>query len=142
VSLYAGQGREQLRAAWRGAWRKWRQRLPLEPLEAQLADIIGAHPEYHRLLEADLAHQPEFGPEPGRDNPFLHLGLHLALREQIGTDRPAGIARIHQRLAARAPSPHEAEHRMMEVLASMLSDAQRSGLPPLEPLYLERLQRL
>jgi hypothetical protein len=29
---------------------------------------------------------------PGEgENPFLHMGLHLALREQIATDRPAGI---------------------------------------------------
>lgn len=141
MTLFVSQSREQLRGAYRDAWHRCCAGLPLQPLEAQIADVIAAHPEYHALLTAEGAIHEDF--EAGRGgNPFLHMGLHLALREQLGTDRPAGIADIHQRLAARAGDAHAAEHRMMEVLAQMLSDAQRSGLPPQDALYLDRLRRL
>jgi hypothetical protein len=70
------------------------------------------------------------------------MGLHLAIREQVVTDRPAGIARIHQDLTRRTGSAHEAEHAMIEPLAQALWEAQRSGCAPDEQAYLERLRRL
>jgi hypothetical protein len=70
------------------------------------------------------------------------MGLHLAIREQVSTDRPAGIAGVHSRLAARMGSVHEAEHRMLEVLAEALWEAQRAGSAPDENAYLERLRTL
>jgi hypothetical protein len=142
MSLFASQSREQLRNAYREAWRRRGAGLPLQPLEAQIADVIAAHPEYHALLSDATSLHEDFGGNPDQRNPFLHLGLHLALREQLGTDRPAGIAAIYQRLISRSGDRHAAEHVMIEVLRSTLSEAQRSGLPPSDALYLERLQRL
>lgn len=139
MTVYAGQSREALRAAWREAWQRQQQRLPLEPLQAQMADVIALHPEYHALL-LDPAKQAEGTGAEG--NPFLHLGLHLALREQLGTNRPAGIAALWQRLLQRGATPHEAEHRMIGVLSETLWEAQRSGRAPDERAYLEALQRL
>ncbi len=52
-----GQDRRALRAVWREAWRKHQARLPLEPLEAQLADLVGMHPEYHASLEDERSGQ-------------------------------------------------------------------------------------
>ncbi|HEY7928547.1 MAG TPA: DUF1841 family protein, partial [Steroidobacteraceae bacterium] len=100
MTLFAGQNREQLRAAYRDAWHRWQQRLPLQPFEAQLADVIRVHPEYHQLLQSEQSVAEDFPLEGARTNPFLHMGLHLALREQINTDRPQGIAAIFRRLAA------------------------------------------
>jgi hypothetical protein len=140
--MFADQSREQLRSAYREVWRKWREHLPLQPLEAQIADIIAAHPEYQQLLQDETSLRQEFGADSGRENPFLHMGLHLALREQIGTDRPAGIADIHRRLAAFAGGAHAAEHRMIEVLASVLREAQRVGQPTPDSAYLQRLRQL
>jgi hypothetical protein len=85
--------------------------------------------------------QQEFSPEGGRINPFLHLSMHMALREQVGTDRPQGIRAVHARLAARS-DVHDAEHQMMEALGRALWEAQRAGRMPDERLYLEDLQRL
>jgi hypothetical protein len=84
----------------------------------------------------------QFLPESGAENPFLHLGLHLALREQVSTDRPPGIARIHSVLSARLGTPHEAEHRMFEALGETLWEATRSGKAPDEAAYLGRLRRM
>jgi Domain of unknown function (DUF1841) len=143
VSLFSGYDREQLRRMYLTAWRKHTARLILEPLEAQIAAVIAEHPEYVRWLEADeTALSAEFSPDAGRQNPFLHMGLHLAIREQVATDRPAGIAQVHRKLAARLGSEHAAEHAMLELLAEALWQAQRRGGPPDEQAYLERLTRL
>jgi hypothetical protein len=143
MSLFAGQGRDELRRRYLDAWRKFSAHEPLEPLEAQLAAVIAEHPEYVSWLESgDAALLADFTPEGGRENPFLHMGLHLAIREQVATDRPAGIARLHEALTRRSESAHAAEHRMIEPLAETLWEAQRSGQAPDELAYLERLRRL
>jgi Domain of unknown function (DUF1841) len=143
MSFFAGQNREQLRRRYLEAWRKFSAQEQLEPLEVQLATLIAEHPEYISWLESgDAALLAEFTPEGGRENPFLHLGLHLAIREQVATDRPAGIALVHRELTRRSESAHAAEHRMIEPLAETLWEAQRSGRTPDELAYLERLRRL
>jgi len=143
MPVFAGQNREQLRQMYLEAWRKYTARQPLEPLEAQLAAVIAEHPEYVPLLESGTqALDAEYTPEGGRENPFLHMGLHLAIREQIATDRPPGIAQIHQSLSKRLGDRHAAEHTMLEALAETLWESQRSGRPPDEQRYLERLRAL
>ena len=135
MSLYAGQDRDALRGAWRAAWQRHCNGLPLEPLQAQMVDVIALHPEYHEALNRTAEDSA------GDGNAFLHLSLHLALREQLATRRPAGIVDVHRRLVV-AGDAHEAEHRMIEVLAQTLWEAQQSRRMPDEQLYLEALRRL
>ena len=143
MPVFADQSREQLRQSYLDAWRKYSARLPLEPLEAQLAAVIAEHPEYVPLLESGAqALSADYTPEGGRENPFLHMGLHLAIREQVATGRPAGIAQIHQALTRRLGNSHAAEHAMLEPLAEVLWEAQRSGRMPDEERYLERLRAI
>ena len=142
MPVFAQHNREQLRRMYLEAWRKYVARLPLEPLEGQIAAVIAEHPEYLPVLEASAALEADFTPEGGRENPFLHMGLHLAIREQVATDRPAGIARIHRELAARLGDAHAAEHAMLERLAETLWEAQRCGGLPDEQRYIERLLTL
>ncbi|HEY1889020.1 MAG TPA: DUF1841 family protein [Steroidobacteraceae bacterium] len=143
MPVFSGQTRDQLRQMYLEAWRKYTARQPLEPLQAQVAAVIAEHPEYVPLLESGpQALGTEYTPEGGRENPFLHMGLHLAIREQVATDRPAGIAQIHQSLAKRLGDAHAAEHTMLEALAETLWEAQRSGRAPDEQHYLERLRTL
>jgi hypothetical protein len=143
MALFTGQSRDQLRRMYLDTWRKFTNRAPLEPLEAQVAAVIAEHPEYVQWLESgDEALAAEFTPESGRQNPFLHMGLHLAIREQVATDRPHGIASVHEALLKRMGDPHAAEHAMLEPLAEALWEAQRSGRAPNEQAYLERLLAL
>ena len=143
MPVFTGQSREQLRRMYAEAWRKYTARQPLEPLEAQVAAVIAEHPEYVPLLEAGAqALSTDYTPEGGRENPFLHMGLHLAIREQVATDRPPGIAQIHQTLSKRLGDPHAAEHAMLELLAETLWESQRAGRAPDEQRYLERLREL
>jgi hypothetical protein len=142
MAIFAGQSRDQLRRMYLDTWRKFSQRVPLEPLEAQVAAVIAEHPEYVAWLESDTALDAEFTPEHGQQNPFLHMGLHLAIREQVATNRPQGIADIHDTLSKRLGSAHSAEHAMLEPLAETLWEAQRNGRTPDEQVYLEKLRRL
>ena len=143
MPFFHDQGREALRQSYLDAWRKHRESLPMEPLEHQLATVVEQHPEYHAFIEGDPdAINRDFTPEGGQSNPFLHMGLHLAIREQVATDRPAGIASVHAELCRRLGNAHEAEHRMIDCLGEALWRSQRSGLPPDERAYLEALRRL
>jgi hypothetical protein len=140
--LFAGSGRDELRRRYYQAWQRRQQGLPLEALDAAIADVIQLHPEYHALFESDAALGEAFTVEQGQTNPFLHMGLHLGLREQLATRRPAGIEAVHARLTRKLGSRHDAEHRMIEVLAQTLWDAQRAGRAPDEQNYLELLRKL
>jgi len=137
------QDRDSMRHFFLETWRKARSDESLEPLEHRIAEVIRAHPEYHALLEApDTTLGRDYVPEDGETNPFLHLSLHLAIHEQVGTDRPTGMRNIYQRLVTSLGDAHEAEHRIMECLAQSLWESQRNGLPPNEQSYIECLQRL
>jgi hypothetical protein len=143
MPFFHDQGRASLRRMYLEAWRKHRESLPVEPVEDQIIRVVSLHPEYAQLLESEpAALDREYTPEQGQTNPFLHMGLHLAIREQVATDRPAGIAVVHRSLAARLGDVHEAEHAMIERLGEALWNAQRAGLPPDEAQYLESLRRL
>jgi len=136
-----GRDRRELRRMYVDAWRKARAKLPLSPLEAQIAAVIEDHPEYRDAL-GDGQLDRDYRPEGGRTNPFLHMGLHLALRDQVKTDRPAGVAELYRRIAAAAGDPHDAEHRMIDCLAETLWESRSGGEEPDEAAYLERLRRL
>ncbi len=51
MPFFDNQSRDELRRVYVEAWRKRRAGLPVEPLEAQVADVIALHPEYHAALE-------------------------------------------------------------------------------------------
>jgi hypothetical protein len=143
MPFFHNQSRDELRRVYIEAWRKRADNRPMEPLEMQVADVIALHPEYHEMLERpDEVVDRDYTPEGGQSNPFLHMGLHLAVREQVATDRPAGIRAAFTALAARMGSAHDAEHRTIESLAEAIWEAQRSGLPPDEAAYLRAVKRL
>ncbi|MBE0509166.1 MAG: DUF1841 family protein [Chromatiales bacterium] len=138
-----GQSRDELRRFYLRSWAKHQQGQPLEPLENIVAQVIAMHPEYQDLLaDQEQAIGRDFGPEQGQSNPFLHMGMHLALHEQLSTDRPTGIRAVHSALRLRLGDVHAAEHLMMECLGQALWEAQRSGQMPDEQAYLACLRGL
>lgn len=136
-----GQDRKQLRIMYAEAWRKQCERLPMSPLEAQIAAIIELHPEYHADITSDDLDR-DYTPDGGQTNPFLHMGLHLGIREQVSTNRPPGIANILEVLRAKLGDAHAAEHQMIDCLAETLWEAQNQNRAPDEAKYLERLRDL
>ena len=142
MTLFDSFTRDQLRQTYADAWRKHLAHSPLTPLEAMITDVIGAHPEYQAIvsdLGAAVAFEP--GAAGGGENPFLHMGLHLAVREQISIDRPPGVRDLLQSLQSRLGDLHDAEHALMEALAEALWQAQRAGTPPDEGRYLALARR-
>ena len=124
------------------AYRKERERLPLDPMETIAARWIGEHPEYHaELADETAALAAVYTVEQGRTNPFLHLAMHLSIAEQCSIDQPSGIRQAVDLLAARRGSLHEAHHEVMEALGEMIWASQRSGLPPDGPAYIEAVRR-
>jgi len=142
MPFFENQSRADLRAVYVGAWRKHCAGLPLEPLEAQIVDVITDHPEYYPLFnDPEVALTKDFSPKSGHTNPFLHMAMHLAVRDQVATDRPAGIRSAFETLLRRRDKL-DAEHAVAEHLAEMIWQTQRSGLPPDEQVYLRRVQKM
>lgn len=138
-----GNDRNSIRQYYLDVWHKAQNNQPLEPLEKIIAGIIGQHPEYqHVLSDSDKALGREYLPEMGETNPFMHMGLHIAIHEQLGANRPAGIRELYGRIIKRSGDPHTAEHQMMECLAEMMWQAQRAGREPDEKEYLRKLKKL
>ena len=138
-----GTDRDAMRRVFVDAWRKAKNGDPLQPLERLLAEVIAEHPEYQGfVVDADAGIGRDFPPELGETNPFLHLGLHLGIREQIAVDRPAGVLDLYRRILRRTGDAHEAEHRIMDCLGRSLWEAQRAGRMPNETAYLDCLRAL
>jgi hypothetical protein len=137
------QDRHSYRQVFMDTWAKSQAGKPLEPLEAQILQILQLHPEYRELIEdPDIGLDRDWLPEGGESNPFLHLGLHLAVLEQITVDRPAGIRKLHLNLVNAIGDVHEADHRVMACLAEALWRVQKNVNRPFdEKAYLKCIKR-
>ena len=136
------QDRQRLRQAFFDAWQRYRDGLPLEGIEPLIVAVASRHPEYHAILDnRDDAGDRDYPAELGHANPFLHLGMHIALAEQLSIDQPPGV-RACYRILCTGGSEHEAEHRMMECLGEALWAAGRTGGAPAPDTYLDCLARL
>lgn len=137
-----GQDRNALRKVYHDVWAKMQTGQPLTSLENIVADVIAHHPEYHADLALPFFAERDYPVEHGATNPYLHMGLHISIREQVYTDRPAGIREIYQQLLIKTGDPLEAEHQMLACLAESIWQAQREQTQPDETAYLEALKRL
>jgi len=122
-------------------WRRQREGLPLDAMQAQAAAWVSEHPEYHaELSDLETSLEASYRVEDGRSNPFLHLSMHLSIAEQVAIDQPTGIRQAVELLAARRGSLHEAHHEVMECLGEMIWASQRSGMPPDGPAYIDAVR--
>ncbi|WP_454784897.1 DUF1841 family protein [Legionella sp. WA2024007413] len=141
--MFYGDTIQDTRQMFFSSWEKYQHKKLLSPLENEIVQVILAHPEYHKLLEnQDKFQLQSYFPESGEPNPFLHMGLHLAIREQIATDRPAGIHLIYKNLINKYNDSLVVEHLMMEQLAEYLWLSQKNNIPPDEHQYLQTLATL
>mgnify|MGYP001559464250 CR=1 FL=1 len=134
--------RDQARQIFYDTPRKYRAGETLSELEKVTLRVISLHPEYHALLDNPERHlDHDYLPEDGGLNPFLHLSLHLAVEEQLSIDQPRGICAHFERIARASGSEHDAKHALLECLAEIIWQAQRTGTAPDEKIYLECLLR-
>lgn len=136
------QNRDQMRRVFFDCWKAHRQKAPLDAMQKIIVHIIELHPEYQPLLENEASLDRDYLPDLGEINPFLHMSMHIALHEQISTDRPAGIKALYQTIISKQGSAHTAEHAMMDCLGEALWQAQRNQAPPDERTYFECLKKL
>jgi len=136
------QQRDKIRGTFVDVWRKHSRGAPLEPLEQCIAAVIDAHPEFQAMLADPDSLVRDFPVEDGKTNPFLHMGMHITIVEQITTDRPAGIRALYEALRGCFADAHELEHAMMRCLAKSLREAGERGQPPDEQRYLSCVRRL
>jgi len=134
--------REQARLFFFDAWRKYRQREMLSAMENIALEVILLHPEYHAMLDDTARYQDkDYLPEMGDTNPFLHMSMHIAIREQLSIDQPVGIRQRFERLLTKTGDEHAVMHQIMECLAEMIWQAQRSQSAFDSTVYFECLDR-
>lgn len=137
-----GNNRNELRQVYLSCWQLKKNSLPMDAMQEVVANIVELHPEYHDLLENEDSVDKDFSAETGESNPFLHMSMHIALHEQISTNRPQGINACYQALCLKLGGAHDAEHAMMDCLGEALWLAQRNQSAPDEDKYLDCLQNL
>ena len=114
----------------------------LSAMEDMALEVILQHPEYHALLDDVEYHQDkDYLPEMGETNPFLHMGMHIAIKEQLSIDQPAGIRVRFECLLKKTGNEHTAMHQAMECLAEMIWQAQRNQTTYDVMVYFECLDR-
>jgi len=126
-----------------GVYAKTRAGQPMQPIELLASQWIAEHPEYHTEL-ADLEQAlacMTASSEPDRENPFLHLSMHLSISEQCSIDQPRGIRQAVELLAARRGDLHAAHHEVMDCLGRMIWESQRAGHMPDGATYVDCVQR-
>ncbi|MAZ77316.1 MAG: hypothetical protein CMF39_01385 [Legionellaceae bacterium] len=140
--MFHNEDQQTLRQMYFSAWEKHQQKKPLTALEQQIVAVMLEHPEYQAIANHHEKYlEKTYHASDGETNPFLHMGLHLGLREQLATNRPAGIVDIYQRLCE-TRSEHDAQHVMMSCLAETLFQAQRHNQLPDEDEYLKLLKNI
>jgi hypothetical protein len=134
--------RDQARQFFFDAWRKYRDRAPLEGLETVAVEVMLLHPEYHHALDdPDRFLDRDYTPEEGQANPFLHMSLHVAIEEQLAIDQPRGLRAEFERILASRGDRHDALHAVLECLGETVWRAQRDHTAPDGEAYLECLRR-
>lgn len=134
--------REQARQLFFETWRKYRQREILSGIETIAFEVILLHPEYHDILnDAERYLNKDYSPEMAGTNPFLHMSMHVAIKEQLSINQPIGICERFARLQRNTGSEHEAAHQVMECLAEMIWQAQRTQSTPDAAIYFDCLDR-
>lgn len=133
--------RDQIRQVFFSTWKKYKTNQLLEPLENQIISVILQHPEYQTMLDNPEKYlAQDYAPEFGETNPFLHMGLHLSILEQVSTDRPAGIRDVYQILCNKLGSTLAAEHVMMDSVLETLWQMQRNDTPITDEDYLQKIK--
>lgn len=129
--------RDQARRVFFDTWRKYRAGELLSGIETLAVEVALQHPEYHGILDQpDKYLDRDYAPEQGETNPFLHMSLHLAIAEQLSIDQPSGLKQHYEALRGKIGDAHAAQHEVLDCLAEMIWQAQRSQTAPDPALYL------
>ena len=134
--------RHQARQFLFSTWYKYKHQEALSDMEEIALKVILLHPEYQPILDdTERYHDKDYPPEMGNTNPFLHMGMHITIKEQLSIDQPAGIRDRFERLLKKNGNEHDTMHQIMECLAEMIWQAQRSQSTPDPSIYFKCLDK-
>lgn len=134
--------RHQARQFLFSTWYKYKHQEALSDMEEIALKVILLHPEYQSILDdTERYHDKDYPPEMGITNPFLHMGMHITIKEQLSIDQPAGIRDRFERLLKKNGNEHDTMHQIMECLAEMIWQAQHSQSAPDPSIYFECLDK-
>jgi hypothetical protein len=131
-----------LREVYFAAWQKNLLQQPLTPMESILVDVIQRHPEYHALFNNEQFSELKEEKFDLDHNPFLHLGLHVAIIEQVSINKPTGVRPIYQKLLRKYQDKTEVEHQMMHCLVEQIFQLSKFNKPFNENKYIADLRSL
>jgi hypothetical protein len=114
----------------------------MDPLENLICSVIQAHPEYHPTLDDPDVLNQDFAGGLGEQNPFMHMGLHIAVLEQVSTDRPPGITSLYRAMLGKYRDEHALQHQVMACLEEALWRAREEGGVPDEQAYLDSIGKI
>ena len=114
-------------------WSRYQEGCQLTPFETSVLDVLLKYPNYINDLGRDKAYDIEC-------NPYFIMGICLAVRDQIKTNRPFGIREWYTEKCHLMGS-EATEELMMTVLKESVLQAYGSNELPCETLYLKKLQK-
>lgn len=140
--MFYSNDRNQLRQFYFETWQKHKSGQALLDLEKQILAVILDHPEYQKILnDKMLALTKDFSVELNQPNPFMHMGLHLAVRDQIKLNQPEGIQTLFQQQLVKGKKAHDIEHQMMDILANQLWQDTQAQQSLNMQIYLDNLKK-
>lgn len=122
--------RNQSRDIFFKAWHKHKLGAETQEIEKLIIQVLLQHPEYHQLLsDAPANRDREFSNELGIVNPFLHMGMHLTIIDQITIDNPVGMRYCYQKLVQKYADEYLSQDNMMDCLSDWLITIQTANTP-------------
>lgn len=132
-----------LREVYFSAWQKMLKGETLTAMETILVDVIQRHPEYHPIFEK-TEHFNDLKTEKFQEesNPFLHLGLHVTIIEQVSINRPLGVRPIYEKLLKKHQDKTVVEHKMMACLIEEIYGTLKQNKAFNDKRYVDKLRTL
>ena len=116
------------------AWMCYTRGETLSEFDQRLVSVMQYYPEFTQHI------LPDEIPNQSSQNPYLVMGAHLEVVEQVAQDRPKGIKPFYQSLALKVGGV-QAQIIMRDVLLLVLDQSYQSGEVPDYSEYLQMLKK-
>lgn len=109
---------------------KYIKQQPLFGIELIALEVMQQHQEYIPIIkQKDKYLNYQWLPESGETNPFLHMSMHISIKEQVSINQPIGIVNYYNQLLHKYQEQMVVEHHIMDCLAEMIWYAQKNQCP-------------
>jgi hypothetical protein len=116
------------------AWVRHIEGERLSDFDQRLVKVMQCYPEFTQHIASDGVQCQS------TQNPYMVMGAHLEVVEQVAQDRPEGIRLFYQSLALKA-GDIQAQIMMRDILLTVLAQSYQSGDVPDYSEYLQMLKK-